>query len=208
MEVDTGASASIISEHTYRTTWPAKQRPPLRQSDTRLHTYSGELIQVLGTITVPVCYRQQVRQLSLLVVPTEGPSLFGQDWLQAITLDWKQLNRIHYVRHRALQDVLDQYKDLFQPGMGTLRDTTVKIHIQDADHGSSELAPCRMPYATKLFRNLIAYATPMLSSRYNSRSGQHPSSRCSRTMAPLDSAEIIVRPSTKSPCQTSILYHE
>ena len=45
-------------------------------------------------------------------------------------LDWKQLNHIYHVSNRALQDVLDQYADLFKEGMGTLRGTTVKIHIQ------------------------------------------------------------------------------
>ena len=130
MEVDTGASVSLISENTYRTTWTAAKRPPLQPSDTRLYTYSGELIEVLGAITVTVCYKQQTKQLSLLVVPTDGPALFGRDWLQAIVLDWRQLNRVHNIRNRALQDVLDQYSDLFKDGMGTLQGTTVKIHIQ------------------------------------------------------------------------------
>ena len=60
----------------------------------------------------------------------DGPALFGRDWLQAIVLDWRQLNRVHNIRNRALQDVLDQYSDLFKDGMGTLQGTTVKIHIQ------------------------------------------------------------------------------
>ena len=109
MEVDTGASVSLISDQTYRTTWTAAKRPPLQPSDTRLYTYSGELIEVLGIITVTVCYKQQTKQLSLLVVPTEGPALFGRDWLQAIVLDWKQLSRVHNIRSRALQDILNQY---------------------------------------------------------------------------------------------------
>ena len=78
-----------------------------------------------------VCYRGQVKQLPLLIVPTDGPSLLGRDCLQEIVLDWKQLNKVHYVHQRALQDVLDQYADLFKPGMGTLKGTTAKIHIQE-----------------------------------------------------------------------------
>ena len=89
MEVDTGASVSLISENTYHSTWLAKKRLPLKPSDARLYTYSGELTQVLGTFSVTVCYKDQVKQLSLLVVPTDGPSLFGRVWLHAITLDWK-----------------------------------------------------------------------------------------------------------------------
>ena len=130
MELDTGASVSLISENTYRNKWLAKCRTPLQPSDACLYTYSGELIKVLSTISVTVRYKDQVKQLPLLVVPTDGPSLFGRDWLHAITLDWKELNRVHQVRHRALQDVLDQYADLFKPEMGTLQGTTVKIHVK------------------------------------------------------------------------------
>ena len=130
MEVDTGASVSLISENTYRNTWLAKKRPPLQPSDAHLYTYSGELIQVLGTIFVTVCYKGEVKQLSLLVVPTDGPSLFGRDWLHTITLAWKHLHHVHHVCHKALQDVLDQYAGLFKLEMGTIQGTTVKIHVK------------------------------------------------------------------------------
>ena len=73
MELDTGASVSLISENTYRNLWLAKRRPPLQPSDARLYTYSGELIKVLGIISVTVRYKDQVKQLPLLVVPTDGP---------------------------------------------------------------------------------------------------------------------------------------
>ena len=84
------------------------------------HIYSGERIEVLGTIAVTVCYKQQTKNLSLVVVPMEGPALFGRDWLKAIVLDWKQLNQVYSMCHRALQDVLNQYTGLFKEGMRTL----------------------------------------------------------------------------------------
>ena len=131
MEVDTGASVSLISENTFRSTWLAKKRPPLQPSSARLYTYSGELIEVLGSISVTVHYKDHAsKQQSLLVVSTDGPSLLGRDWLHAITLDWKRLNRVHHVHHTALQDVLDQYAGLFKPEMGTLQRNTAKIHIK------------------------------------------------------------------------------
>ena len=77
MVLDTEDSVSLISENTYHNTWLAKKRPPLQPCDARLYTYSGELIRVLGTISIIVHYKDQVKQLSLLVVPTDGPSLFG-----------------------------------------------------------------------------------------------------------------------------------
>ena len=83
MEVDTGTSVSLISENTYCNTWLAAKRLLILPSDTCLYTYSGELIKVLGTISVTIRYKDQVKQLSLLVVPTDGHLLLGRDWLAA-----------------------------------------------------------------------------------------------------------------------------
>ena len=134
MELDTGASVSIISENTYHATWSAANCPLLQASDAHSYMYSGELIEVLGSISVSKCYKTQCRHLSLLVAPTYGPVLFSCDWLNAIMLDWKQLHHIHSICHKALQDVLDQYSSLFKEGIGTLQGVTVKIHIQPDSH--------------------------------------------------------------------------
>ena len=45
MQVDTGASLSIISEETYRTLWTSGSTPPLQESDVKLKTY-----QVLSSL--------------------------------------------------------------------------------------------------------------------------------------------------------------
>lgn len=87
MEVDTGASASIISEVTYRKLWPKERTPKLQTSSVRLRTYTGEWLKVLGSITVTVEYRGQREKLKLLVVSGSGPSLMGRDWLLKIRLD-------------------------------------------------------------------------------------------------------------------------
>ena len=42
MELDTGASVSIISEATYNHHWPQGQAPALRESHVKLKTYTGE----------------------------------------------------------------------------------------------------------------------------------------------------------------------
>ena len=207
MEVDTGASVSLISEHTYRTTWTAAKRPPLQPSDTRLYTYSGELIEVLGAITVTVCYKQQTKQLSLLVVPTDGPALFGRDWLQAIVLDWKQLNRVHNISSRALQYILDLYSDLFKDGMGTLQGTTVKIHMM-LDRVFFAPDQCRMHSRTKSPPNSKDYVRRTSSSQFSIQTGPHGSFPCSRTTAPSGFVETSSRRLTKPRFQTSTHYRK
>lgn len=84
MEVDTGASIFLISEDTYKAFWPTLQRPTLQPSARKLHTYTGEKVEVQGSLTVDVTYGSQQQTLPLLVVAGSGPSLLGRDWLQKI----------------------------------------------------------------------------------------------------------------------------
>ena len=58
LEVDTGASVSIISEKTYNRLWP-ERKPTLEESTITLRTYSGEQLAVKGTINVDVEYKDQ-----------------------------------------------------------------------------------------------------------------------------------------------------
>ena len=53
MEVDTGASLTIMSEKAYRA---LPQAPELQPTEARLHTYTGENLPVLGSIPVSVSH--------------------------------------------------------------------------------------------------------------------------------------------------------
>ena len=81
LEIDTGASLSLISEETRKRLWPNKRLLP---TTVKLQTYSGEALTVRGTMIVRVRHGGQEAQLSLLVVNGEGPSLLGRDWLKHI----------------------------------------------------------------------------------------------------------------------------
>ena len=97
MEVDTGASASVISEEVYGRLWNREDAPPLRPTMVTLSTYTGEKLALLGSISVDVQYQEQRRTLSLLVVAGSGPMLLGRDWLLQIQLDWTNLK--HLTQH-------------------------------------------------------------------------------------------------------------
>ena len=73
MEIDTGASLSIISEQTKEKLWPSKRLLP---TTAKLRTYSGEELPVKGTMKVKVLHKgHQNVELSLIVVNGQGPSL-------------------------------------------------------------------------------------------------------------------------------------
>ena len=119
MEVDTGASVTVISEATWGRIWPTQPDLPLHLTDVKLRTYTGEAIPVVGKLMVKVQYQGQEEELFLVVIVGDGPSLLGRDWLA-------KLKHIFNVQaQESLQDALQQHGTVFKPDMGV----EAKFHI-------------------------------------------------------------------------------
>lgn len=123
MEVDTGTctAVSVISESAYSANFNTVNLEP---SSEILRAYSGDTIQPLGKIKVNVKLNSQTANLDLLVVPHGGPALLGRDWLGKLQLNWQEIKTLHAVNltyQSSLKDLLDSHKDLFAPGVGTLK---------------------------------------------------------------------------------------
>ena len=84
MELDTGASLSVITHSTYQEIKDSSYIEPLQPTTVRLRTYTGETIRVLGQVPVKVRYGQTDYQLTVLVVEGKGPNLMGRDWLRKL----------------------------------------------------------------------------------------------------------------------------
>jgi len=56
----------------------------------------------------------------------DGPSLVDRNWLACFHLDW---NVIHNVQHSNMSNILNKYKSVFAPGLGTLEGFEATIHI-------------------------------------------------------------------------------
>ena len=123
MELDTGAAVSLVSAETFQRLWPGRE---LQESSTRLCTYSREPLPVLGKIDVVVKCGDSSARLPLVVIEGNGPNLFGRNWLQAIKLDW---GVIHQLQVDSLQELMAQYKGVFEPGLGKMTGYQAKIHI-------------------------------------------------------------------------------
>ena len=72
MEVDTGASLSVISEELYNYLFSAGQAPQLVESGIVLRTYTGEEVKPKGSCSVNVCCDRVEYSLPLLVVGGKG----------------------------------------------------------------------------------------------------------------------------------------
>ena len=80
-------------------------------SEVWFSTYTGERLPIKGQIDMEVCYKDQTKNLTVIVVEGNGPSLMGRNRLSLITLDLTKLCVNHFV--------LDQHSEVFQSGMGT-----------------------------------------------------------------------------------------
>ena len=121
MELDTGASVSVISEAKFQSTWRGKDAPILQPSEVKLQTYTGEEISVVGCIQVVVEHNGCRKELPLLVVQGDGPSLLGRDWLKVLQLDWGEI-----------QSFLEEFRE----ELALIKGVNAKIHV------SQEAQPC------------------------------------------------------------------
>ena len=86
MELDTGAAVSLIGEDLYLdklADWP------LQPTNQVLKSYTGDRINAVGQIRVPVAYGNQHIELPIMVVhqATAAPPLLGRNWLAVLKLD-------------------------------------------------------------------------------------------------------------------------
>ena len=63
--------------------------------------------------------------LRVLVVPRSGPSLLGRDWLESLPIILSATrNQIKWT------DLNQEFSELLKPGLGTLKNVTVKLYIK------------------------------------------------------------------------------
>ena len=95
MELDTGAAVSIISESTYQDIQKQSFASSLQPADSKLITYTGHHIEVLGTTPMIVRYETKELNLSIHVVKGSGPNLLGRDWLACLEVSVKNVNVVN-----------------------------------------------------------------------------------------------------------------
>ena len=85
-------------------------------------------MQIHEDITVDVTYNDQTDILPLLVVEGTGPSRMERDWPTKIRLDWGNICNIQ-ANPTWLQKILEKHKTVFKDGLGLVKNTTTKIHV-------------------------------------------------------------------------------
>ena len=112
IELDTGASVSLVSEAT----WADKlNKPNIQPCTLSLQSYSNRSLKVLGQCQVGVSVYRREANLPLIVVEGSGPPLFGRNWLEKIQLNWDEIAKINGITVNqytppGLQSILTNYQ--------------------------------------------------------------------------------------------------
>ena len=92
MEVDTGASLSVINEQVLEDIKKVDSKLVLQKTNVIFKSYSGEPITPLGKIKVCVQYDNQMEYLELYVIKGRNKTnLMGRDWLHRIRINWQEI---------------------------------------------------------------------------------------------------------------------
>ena len=150
MEIDTGASVSIASLHTFESLREGESTLELREPNVRLQTYTGESIKVCGHTEVQVTHNGQTRSLPLVITQGDGPTLLGRNWLEALQLDWHTIFRVGNNLF-TLHEVLSQHADVFKDELGELRGVKATLHVNA--NARPRFVKARSPGERKWSRN-------------------------------------------------------
>ena len=142
MEVDTGAAVSVMSRQQQQKLFPQAQ---LRPSQVVLRTYTAEKVAVVGILPVRVAYEGQEHDLPLVIMQGNGPAL--SEWLAKIRLSWPSI-AFHTVVGKRLDEVLQQFQEVFREELGTAR--TPSVHLKLKQDSQPKFVPARsVPFAIK-----------------------------------------------------------
>jgi hypothetical protein len=147
MELDTGASVSLISKRMYESLgWKSKLMP----SKIVLHTVTGQVLSVVGECKVTARYQNVTYDnLTLFVVDSEGPPLLGRDWLTKIPLDWPKIKAVFQTStDQEIRKLKARFGDLFDGSLGKVEGVTVSLELTEGATPKF-VKPRPVPFATK-----------------------------------------------------------
>lgn len=124
MEIDSGASRSIISESTYQKLWPVP--PQLNPTNVKLVTVTREALNVLGSLHVVVTLGDKEALCELMVVSGSTPSLLGRNWFKALGISVSGL----CWSEDKITPLMEEFPELFKEKLGEYKGPKVSLHVR------------------------------------------------------------------------------
>lgn len=125
MELDTGASVSLISAAVFERTFPELH---LKPSPVLLRSYSGHLSSVMGEVQVDVKYKDRECVLPLFVMKEDTPTLLGRNWMEGLRITPFQVQAIS--SRQSLDGVLQGFPEVFSDQLGAFKGASATIAVE------------------------------------------------------------------------------
>lgn len=138
MQLDTGAPVSIITSPTYlqyKDKWPE-----ITKTNLQLSCFLGKL-PIQGELRLKVSFGGHTVGGVLAVLDCPGPNLCGRDLISAFnslgvpvlhSTSGSEDKLLHVTSgNRDVRRCLDEYADLFQPGLGLLKGHPARFHLKE-----------------------------------------------------------------------------
>ena len=116
--------------------------------------YTGQIITPKEELKCNVKFKGQEKELTLQVVDTPGPALFGRDWPSKIQLDWGEIKalKLSQILDRVMPHKEDQllqwYESVFSEVVATLKGHKADLKVEEGCQPSFH-KPLHVPYALR-----------------------------------------------------------
>lgn len=142
MEVDTGASISLIPYDVYTHSFKGVK---LYKSAVNFCSFTGDVVKCAGKMLVNVHHYGQSKRLWLHVLYESRFSLLGRDWLQELRIDWQSIKTVSQEQVSGLDQMLSKFSTVFE-GQGLLKGSPAKLELVEGAN-PKRAKPYRVPIA-------------------------------------------------------------
>ncbi|XP_039764291.1 uncharacterized protein K02A2.6-like [Pararge aegeria] len=129
MQVDTGASFSLVNECTWKNIEHQNQHITLQPVNLTLRTWTDTPVILLGQAKLQAQYRDIKCSLNVIIAKGRGPNLLGRDWLGPLNIALN-INVIANSDLVNIEKTILKYSNIFRDGLGTFRGDPVTIHLK------------------------------------------------------------------------------
>lgn len=138
LEIDSGSPVTIISEDDKQQYFRHNELQP---TDTKLVSYCGTQIQVLGFLNVCVSSGIECHDLKLFVVKSKRKPLLGREWLRELKLNWNDVfnassnttvvSSIHQQNvSKNVEKLKCKYSTVLEKSMGKIENVQAHIRLK------------------------------------------------------------------------------
>lgn len=148
MEVDSGASFSLIGYDTYKRYFP--QGAELLPTSVKMQAWGqAKYLKPLGA--VPVSLRLEgdakPKNLRLLVMRTSGPALIGRNWFEALAID-VSMPRVRLNRVSAVPAGFEEFAEVFEEKLGCFNGEPIHLDLKEGAR-PVQRPPRSVPFALR-----------------------------------------------------------